>query len=145
MTLLSLIPRIELLMTYDAYVKNIHLFDVYTAMGTGVPGPLLDLSSLFYSHSLIWVNNSFIYQLSSMETAKLLSCFKELNTKLDIVSYTIEKVLYLPPHQNTRMWYNWEPMYRRSYELQRQTINILNDLIEFLASSGNFDPSILGM
>lgn len=143
--LFSLNLKINSLMVYDAYTDHKRDFDIFVPLGEGIPEQFLRLSEIFYHHSTILVNNNFIYQLSSMETTKLFSCFKELNTKLDLVSYTIEKVLYIPPPEEMTKWYDWEPIYRNSYVLLRQTINILEELINSLVSCGNFDPSILGM
>lgn len=143
--LLSLNLKINSLMVYDEYTDHKRDFDIFVPLGEGIPEQLQRLSEIFYHHSTILVNNNFINQLSSMEANKLISCFKELNTKLDLVSYTIEKVLYIPPPEEMSNWYDWEPIYRNSYVLLRQSINIIEELVNSLVSIGNFDPTILGM
>lgn len=144
--LLSTNSKINSMMIYDNYTYHKRDFDIFNPGGHGLPEQLLDLSTVFYNHSTVLLNNNFIYQLSSMESTKLFSCFKELNTKLDIVSYTIEKVLYIPPPEDLgTYWSDWEPIYRKSYVLLRQSINNVEELINSLVNNGNFDPSILGM
>lgn len=144
--LLSTNSKINSLMFYDDYTYHKRDFEIFNPGGQGLPDQLLDLSNTFYNNSTVLLNNNFFYQLSSIEVTKLFSCFKELNSKLDIVSYTIEKVLYIPPPEDIATdWSDWEPIYRKSYILLRQSINNVEELINYLVSSGNFDPLILGM
>lgn len=146
--LITLYNKIQNLMVLVEPMQDkfdLYIYHCYYAKD--VPQWLGVFSRTFYRASLNM--DTLVQQSSTLEARKLLTCLTEMNQKLNIISCTVEKILYIPPPdcgvRPLYPWHQWEPLYRNSYVLLRQTINNIESLVIDLLSSGNFDPSILVM
>lgn len=117
----------------DIYTPAISRQNILSRLDTLTNDIYMQTSTLF--------DQDLIQGLSSLQVMKLHTSLGQFSFRIDELSYTLERILYLPPQGN----WEWEPIYRNSYLMLRNAINNITEFIDYLFSHGNFDFSILGM
>jgi len=113
------------------------------------PNELLDLSKNINLHSNTLFDSNLIDRLSSVDALRLHSSLSHLRLRLDELSDVVERVLYIPDPEyvarGSLKWSQREPVYREAYELLRTSFYNIGDFVDYLVSSGSFDPTILAI